>query len=72
MYLCIRDVIRPWVPYGQVAGAGPGPAFPGPGLLTLDDIMAGARSDAEFQSRLRVMDIDEVRRSRSGGAVSPW
>eukprot|EP00435_Cladocopium_sp_Y103_P037723 s2715_g10.t1 len=30
------------------------------GLLTLDDIMAGARTDAEFQSRLRVMDIDEV------------
>ena len=25
------------------------------GLLTLDDIMAGARTDAEFQSRLRVM-----------------
>lgn len=30
------------------------------GLLTLEDIMAGARTDAEFQSRLRVMDIDEV------------
>jgi hypothetical protein len=25
------------------------------GLLTLEDIMAGARTDAEFQSRLRVM-----------------
>ncbi len=30
------------------------------GLLTLEDIMQGARVDAEFQSRLRVMDIDEV------------
>jgi len=30
------------------------------GLLTLEDVMQGARVDAEFQSRLRVMDIDEV------------
>lgn len=30
------------------------------GLLSFDDIMAGARTDPEFQSRLRVMDIDEV------------
>ncbi|CAJ1352992.1 unnamed protein product, partial [Effrenium voratum] len=30
------------------------------GELSLDDLMAGARKDPEFQSRLRVMDIDEV------------
>ena len=30
------------------------------GLLSLDDIMLGAQNDPEFQSRLRVMDIDEV------------
>ncbi|CAE7276432.1 unnamed protein product [Symbiodinium sp. CCMP2592] len=30
------------------------------GELTLDELLNGARTDAEFQSRLRVMDIDEV------------
>ncbi|CAK8985909.1 unnamed protein product [Durusdinium trenchii] len=32
----------------------------GDGELTLQDLMDGARQDPEFQSRLRVMDIDEV------------
>ncbi|OLP91436.1 hypothetical protein AK812_SmicGene26873 [Symbiodinium microadriaticum] len=32
----------------------------GTGELTLQNLMDGARKDAEFQSRLRVMDIDEV------------
>lgn len=32
----------------------------GNGELTLQDLMDGARRDPEFQSRLRVMDIDEV------------
>ncbi|CAJ1405019.1 unnamed protein product [Effrenium voratum] len=31
----------------------------GTGELTLDELMAGARNDAVFQSRLKVMDIDE-------------
>ena len=30
------------------------------GLLTLEDLEKGARTDPEFQSRLRVMDIDEA------------
>ncbi|CAE7419773.1 CACNA1C [Symbiodinium sp. CCMP2456] len=30
------------------------------GELTLEELLNGARTDAEFQSRLRVMDIDEV------------
>ncbi|CAE7772901.1 unnamed protein product, partial [Symbiodinium pilosum] len=30
------------------------------GELTLDELIAGAEQDTEFQSRLRVMDIDEV------------
>ncbi|CAE7292238.1 TPC1 [Symbiodinium natans] len=30
------------------------------GELTLEELLHGARTDAEFQSRLRVMDIDEV------------
>jgi len=32
----------------------------GHGEVTLDDLVKGARQDPEFQSRLRVMDIDEV------------
>lgn len=32
----------------------------GNGEVTLDDLVNGARQDPEFQSRLRVMDIDEV------------
>jgi len=32
----------------------------GSGELTLQNLMEGARKDAEFQSRLRVMDIDEI------------
>jgi len=32
----------------------------GSGELTLDELVEGARKDPEFQSRLRVMDIDEV------------
>ncbi|CAJ1394026.1 unnamed protein product [Effrenium voratum] len=31
----------------------------GSGQLTLEELMTGARNDAAFQSRLRVMDIDE-------------
>ena len=31
----------------------------GSGLLTLEELVEGARQDPEFQSRLRVMDIDE-------------
>lgn len=30
------------------------------GFLTLEDLVKGARTDPEFQSRLRVMDIDEA------------
>jgi len=32
----------------------------GSGRLTLDELIEGARKDPELQSRLRVMDIDEV------------
>eukprot|EP00435_Cladocopium_sp_Y103_P010174 s1083_g2.t1 len=32
----------------------------GTGMLTLEDLVEGARTDAAFQSRLRVMDIDET------------
>ncbi|CAE7221048.1 unnamed protein product [Symbiodinium natans] len=32
----------------------------GSGRVTLDELIEGARKDPEFQSRLRVMDIDEV------------
>ena len=32
----------------------------GTGGLTLDDLVKGAQTDHEFQSRLRVMDIDEA------------
>ena len=34
----------------------------GSGELTLSELMEGARKDPEFQSRLRVMDIDQVRK----------
>lgn len=30
------------------------------GDLTLEDLVKGARTDPEFQSRLRVMDIDQA------------
>ncbi|CAE7827096.1 Scn11a [Symbiodinium sp. CCMP2456] len=32
----------------------------GAGQLSLEQLVAGARQDAEFQSRLRIMDIDEM------------
>ncbi|CAE7898813.1 Sodium channel protein type 11 subunit alpha [Symbiodinium microadriaticum] len=32
----------------------------GTGQLSLEQLVAGARQDAEFQSRLRIMDIDEM------------
>ena len=39
--------------------------------LTLEELIAGARSDPMFQSRLRVMDIDENDLTQLFGMIDP-
>ena len=39
--------------------------------LTLEELIAGARSDSMFQSRLRVMDIDENDLTQLFGMIDP-